>query len=206
MLFIFDMGGVVTNSAAIEKTISKILGIPESDFFKYCGCRSAIENDKTITYSSDLFSLLSDGVITTRQFWSEFSVRSGKSIAADYWRLLFHPNRNERVYEIIKRLRLHNRVVCGTNTIESHYDNHMSRGDYSVFDQVYASHQLGVSKPDPRFWKLILLAEEATSSETFFIDDRKDNCDAAAALGIHVHQFVSTEDLEHTLDTMGAFV
>ena len=37
MLYIFDMGGVVTTTAAVERRICGILGISEDDFMRICG-------------------------------------------------------------------------------------------------------------------------------------------------------------------------
>ncbi|MFA6857684.1 MAG: HAD-IA family hydrolase [Treponema sp.] len=204
MIFIFDMGGVVTTSAAVEKQICDIIGISEGNFFEYCGCGNGnasygdpgVKLNKFVSNSSDLLTLLSNGTITTKQFWQEFSARSGKSIQTDYWHLLFHPELNEDVAKIIRILRRNYRVVCGTNTIESHYMNHIERGDYTLFDQTYASNVLGVSKPDPEFWKLILLAEGVKASDVFFTDDNINNCTAASSLGLKVHQFINAADLE----------
>jgi glucose-1-phosphatase len=205
LIFVFDMGGVVTTSAAVEKQICDIIGISKENFFEYCGCGNGNASygdpgvklqDEYMPNSSDLLTLLSNGTITTKQFWQEFSMRSGKSVQTDYWHLLFHPELNDDVVKIIKNLRRNNRVVCGTNTIESHYMNHMERGDYALFDQTYASNILGVSKPDPKFWKLILLAEGIRPEDVFFTDDNINNCKSAASLGLHVHQFINAADLE----------
>lgn len=207
MIFIFDMGGVVTNSAAVEKQICDILGISEKQFFEYCGCAdgnaSYGEPGKTLRpfkqNASDLMTLLSNGTITTKQFWLEFSARCGRAIRTDYWQLLFHPEVNNETVQLIRDLRKKYRVVCGTNTIESHYLSHLARGDYAVFDQTYASNMMGVSKPDPEFWKLILLAEKVKPEEAFFTDDLRTNCDTAASLGIKTHRFTTAEDLRSAL-------
>jgi putative hydrolase of the HAD superfamily len=204
MIFIFDMGGVVTSSAAVEKEICDIIGIRENQFFEYCGCGNGnasygdpeVKLNEYVSNSSDLLTLLSNGTITTKQFWQEFSVRSGKTVQTDFWHLLFHPELNTDVAEIVKKIRRNYRVVCGTNTIQSHYMVHIERGDYTVFDQTYASNILGVSKPDPKFWKLILLAENVEPQNAFFIDDNSNNCAVASSLGLNVHRFISAADLE----------
>ena len=149
----------------------------------------------------DLFSMLSNGEITVKEFWSIFSARSGIAVTTDWWHWLFHPVLNQKTVKIIKTLKSNkNRVVCGTNTIDSHYQNHLERGDYSFFDQTYASNFMGVSKPDPRFWKIILTAENAGPHETVFIDDRKENVDAAKSLGIKSILFESAEKLASDLE------
>jgi|WetSurMetagenome_2_1015567.scaffolds.fasta_scaffold172692_1 glucose-1-phosphatase len=203
MLFIFDMGGVVTNSAAIEKKICSILGISEKEFYEFCGCPDGnagygdplLEKKAFDPYTSDLLTLLSNGTITTKQFWQEFSVRAGKVVRTDYWHLFFHPVRNEQVCELVRKLHSKYRVVCGTNTIESHYMTHIERGDYTLFDQTYASCMVGVSKPDPEFWKMILLGEHCDPGEAVFIDDNTDNCSAAGKVGIRTIKFTNADAL-----------
>ncbi len=185
MLYIFDMGGVVTNTAEVIKPFCDIIHITEEEFMSYCG---------------DLLSQYSDGVITTSRFWELFSQRSGKIVKTDWWHCLFHPARNEKTYEIIRQLKkAGNRVVCGTNTIESHYRNHCERGDYAVFDQTYASCFMGVSKPKLDFWKIILVAEKTEAKETVFIDDREENWKAAASLGMRAIHFLTAEKLAEDL-------
>ena len=110
---------------------------------------------------------------------------------------MFHPQLNEGTVAIIKRLRAGgNRVVCGTNTMESHYANHIERGDYAFFDQTYASFQMGLSKPDPEFFRIILESEGVKAEDAVFIDDRKENCDAALSLGIRAIHFTDAPSLE----------
>ncbi|QTQ12164.1 HAD family phosphatase [Treponema parvum] len=190
MLFIFDMGGVCITSASLEEQISASLNISVEQAKEYA------VDDK----GRDMMQLLSDGVITVEHYWKEFSKKLGRPITADYWRLALRPNRIPEVYEIIgKLIKNKHRVVCGTNTISSHYDCHLARNDYGIFDMTYASHQMGVSKPDPRFWQLILKFEKTEAQDTFFIDDRQENVEAAAKLGIQTHRFTTASNLEDAL-------
>ena len=189
MLYIFDMGGVVTTTCAIIPRLEKILGLSEGEFEKICGPEGHSGN-------ADLLAMYSDGLIGAKEFWRLFSERSGVGVKTDWWHYLFHPVLNEGTVAIIKKLKEKgNRVVCGTNTVESHYLNHSERGDYTYFDQTYASCLMGVSKPDPEFWKLILFAEEESPENTVFIDDREENCRGAASLGIRALHFESAEKL-----------
>ena len=191
MLYIFDMGGVVTTTCSVDKEMEEILGIKSSEFHSICAGKNKEE---------DLMALCSDGKISCAEFWKLFSERSGISVQTDWWRLLFHPELNGETVNIIRELeQAGHRVVCGTNTVDSHWRNHVERGDYSYFDQTYASCFMGVSKPDPMFWKLILKAEKTLPSDAVFIDDRKENCLAAASLGIKAFQFTTAENLKQQL-------
>lgn len=190
MLFIFDMGGVVTQNTPPEAKIARTLGISVEEF------RAA----QKLGEAENLFSLLSRGKISEKEFWSEVGANIGKKIDANLWQLFFHPKMNSDVKKIILSLRKKNhRVVCGTNTIESHWQCHIARGDYAIFDETYASQKIGFEKPDADFWKTILLSEEYSPSETFFTDDREKNVEAARALGIVSHQFENASALKKAI-------
>lgn len=210
MLFIFDMGGVVTNTFNMNKIYEK-LNLSKEDFFNIC------------RQGKDIWHEFEIGKINTNQFWDFFNKRVGllqRSVIDgffneledlkfssedkiqqinhfdyDLFRLYFHPVTNEKTVELIELLKNNNRVVCGTNTIQSHWENHMERGDYSYFHQTYASNKIGFAKPDKRFFEIILEAEGFTPDQAFFTDDKIENCDAAAAVGINTVHFTTAEDL-----------
>ena len=185
-LFIFDMGGVVTTNA------SEARGRPAAAL--------GVSQEEMENATGGLFDQLTVGKITTKEFWAAVGERLGKKIDTDYFHLFFHHVLNEETKKIILGLRKKSfRVVCGTNTIESHYLNHMARGDYAFFDQTYASQLMGAKKPDPLFWKLILDAEKCEPSDAFFTDDLEANVQAAASLGIHAFQFTSAKDLRRAI-------
>lgn len=185
MLYIFDMGGVVTTTAKLSERMSQVIGITEEEF-----------KEK----NNDLFQLLTDGEITTDKYWETFAKRSGIAITTDWWHWLFHPILNETTVKIIRAIKKDgNRVVCGTNTIPSHYFNHLERGDYAYFDQTYASCYMGTSKPNHNFWKTILEAEQVPPRDVVFIDDREENCHAAQEMGIHSIHFTTAENLANVL-------
>lgn len=196
MLYIFDMGGVVTNTFTISDKLCGILGITMEDLIRY-GADPGADFTKD---PGSLYALYSAGKISTKEFWEQFSAKSGIEVKTDWLHWVFHPVLNEDTVKIIRALKeAGNRVICGTNTVTSHYLNHMERGDYLYFDQTYSSCYMGVSKPDPEFWKIIMTAENVHPKDCVFIDDKKLNCDAAAALGIHAIQFTSAAELAETL-------
>ena len=199
MLYIFDVGGVVTTTSHAEEKICDILNMSCDKFMSLCRGDMSYSEE-----TGNLLRLYSDGAIDTKVFWHRFNERSGLCVKTDWWHWCFHPVRDEGTYDIIRLLKKNgNRVVCGTNTVDSHYRNHIERGDYEVFDQTYASCLMGVSKPDADFWNIILSAEQTQPGNAVFIDDRKDNCDAAASLGIHVFQFSDAQTLKADLTVSG---
>lgn len=193
MLFIFDMGGVVTNTF-LPTQLYKKLNITGEDFFQLCS-----------QGGKDIWQLFQTGKINPQKFWTLFNERVAASkeekfrkvpvVENDLFRLYFHPSKNLETVELIQALKKKHRVVCGTNTIDSHWENHMERGDYAFFNQTYASNKIGCAKPDPHFFELILEAEETAAEEAYFTDDKAENVAAAASLGIHAELFTSTADL-----------
>ena len=131
MLFIFDMGGVVTNTFLLTQLYNK-LNITTEDFFKLCA-----------SGQEDIWNLFQIGKINPQQFWTQFNERVAASkdekyrnvpvVENDLFRLYFHPSKNLGTVELIQQLKKKHRVVCGTNTIDSHWENHMERGDYAFF-------------------------------------------------------------------------
>ncbi len=188
MLFIFDMGGVVTNTFKMDSIYQK-LNISKNDFSEICKKNN-----------NDIWHKLETGIISVNQFWNEYnsriqSIEKAKPAETDLFRLFFHPSKNLQTIELIKSLKNNNRVVCGTNTIQSHWENHMERGDYAFFNQTYASNKIGCAKPDPHFFELILEAEETEAQNVFFTDDKEENVAAAASLGIHAELFTTAAEL-----------
>jgi HAD superfamily hydrolase (TIGR01509 family) len=68
---------------------------------------------------------------------------------------------------------------------------------------IYASHQLGVRKPDPDFYRRLLEAVRLPPPTCLFVDDREVNCAAAEAAGMRAHVFSGAGDLRRRLCAEG---
>jgi len=185
MLFIVDMGGVLAQSFDIVPEAARRLAIP-------------LDVMRALV-ATDMPALLC-GSISADEYWQRFAVASGVAVPEDYWSTLFAPVIDAEVEGILDGLRAHGRVVCGTNTIHSHYDYLAAAGAYRCFDRVYASQRMGICKPDPDFWRAILATEETDPHEALFIDDMEENIRAAANLGLAAHQFCGAPSLRQALD------
>ncbi len=183
-LYIFDMGGVVSLNTDVGEQIAERLGF---DTGKLWGLMQ-----------EEIVSLMA-GSITAEEFWLRFSSKSELQVNEDLWALYFQPRPNREVIETIQALKNEARVVVGTNTIEPHYLVHSRNGDYDIFDGVYASHQIGLVKPDPAFYTYILEREGCSPAETVFVDDAEVNVAAARKLGIHSLLFIEAVKLNRDL-------
>lgn len=67
---------------------------------------------------------------------------------------------------------------------------------YQCFEKVYFSFEMGMRKPNPNIYSHLLDQNGLQAKQTLFVDDKKENTDAAAALGLHVWNLqVGEEDV-----------
>ena len=64
------------------------------------------------------------------------------------------------------------------------------------FEQFYLSHEIGLRKPHAEIFEFVLSQNGLQAHETFFVDDSKENTDAAEALAIRCwNLIVGKEDI-----------
>ena len=72
---------------------------------------------------------------------------------------------------------------------------------YQCFEKVYFSYEMGLRKPDAEIFNTLIRQHELSPKHTLFVDDKKDNTDAAKALGIHIWNLqVGQEDVVDLFD------
>ena len=186
-LYIFDMGGVVSQNTNVAPEIAAHL-----DF----------NGAKMIEFAGDDSIALTTGAISAGEFTRRFSVKSGRTFEEDLLTRFFDPELDLEVVAVIEELKKQARVVTGTNTITPHYDLHLQKGHYEIFDAVYASHLIGLAKPDPAFYSYILDQERCSAEQAVFIDDVQTNVRAAETLGIRSLLFTGAEQLKKDLNSL----
>ncbi|TDE06120.1 HAD family hydrolase [Flavobacterium hiemivividum] len=67
---------------------------------------------------------------------------------------------------------------------------------YKCFEKVYFSFEIEMRKPNPEIYTYVLNNHDLQAKRTLFIDDKKENTDAALSLGLHVWNLqVGKEDV-----------
>ncbi|TRX22402.1 HAD family phosphatase [Flavobacterium franklandianum] len=67
---------------------------------------------------------------------------------------------------------------------------------YQCFEKVYYSFEMGMRKPDAEIFNYLLKKYDLAPNHTLFVDDKKENTDAALSLGIQVWNLqVGQEDV-----------
>lgn len=109
----------------------------------------------------------------------------------------FPKYRLEFLQELSKKYRLFllsNTDSIHINTFER--NNSFFKDFYDCFEKVYFSFDMGLRKPDPKIYQTVLDAHNLVAENTLFVDDKTENTDSAAALGIKVWNLqVGKEDV-----------
>ena len=188
-LFVFDMGGVVSEHCFVWKQICRALGLQESDAAE----KSSFQG---------LLHAMERGEISSMEMLEIIARREHLPPPREnYWASFFAPTLNGATVSLIDDLhKAGERVVCGTNTVDVHYAYHLAHNHYSCFDAVYASHLMEQVKPDQSFWYALRAAEQARGAgdlvfgDMVFFDDMEQNVAAAADLGIRACLFTGAEE------------
>ncbi len=169
-LFLFDLGGVVVKNITMLGSIARRFGLDRTQFFT--------------DYFHYEFPLM-EGFVSSEQYWKRVAEHFAISVDDDPFATAFKPIINEEMVNVIKGLRAQGkRVVCASNTFDSHWKILEEMGVLDLFDVPYASHLLGITKPKHRFFSLILEAEAVAVQKAYFIDDSEENVSAARAMGL----------------------
>jgi len=70
------------------------------------------------------------------------------------------------------------------------------------FDVVVVSCEVGVAKPDPLIYKICLSRLGVEPNHALFVDDRLENIDAAARLGIQTFHFASDDPMRRLVEAV----
>lgn len=73
-------------------------------------------------------------------------------------------------------------------------------GYYDLFHPVLLSCEIGVQKPNPEAFIILLNILQVMPSDVIFIDDRAQNVEAAKDLGIDSIQFFNANQLKDDLE------
>jgi len=177
---IFDFGDVFINldKPAIERELVK-LGV------------------ETIT--ADMYQIAlqyEKGLISTEDFVTAFTTKYPRISAEQFkkaWNeiILDFPEYRLKFIEKLSTNKSY-KLLLLSNTNALHIEQVIKNMTFSryerfkkCFDQFYLSHELQLRKPDVSIFKYILDKNQLIAEHCLFIDDTKENTEAAAQLGIH---------------------
>ena len=134
-----------------------------------------VSTDKFLTFFEERLSVSQDKL---KRAWNSILLDFPKE------RLRFIQNLSES-----KKYRLF--LLSNTNDLHiSWIQKNWGMEQYNAFkicfEQFYLSHEINLRKPNNNIYEFVLTTNKLAPKETLFIDDTKENTDAAKALGIHI--------------------
>ncbi|MBI4087452.1 MAG: HAD-IA family hydrolase [Candidatus Liptonbacteria bacterium] len=115
---------------------------------------------------------------------------------------------NREVYDLLLGdVKINNQVEIWllSNLNELHYEFLLKRwpGVFSSCRRVFLSFELGMRKPEPAIWELILRTEGAKRERCLLIDDLEANCRGAFDAGMSSVMFLGILKLREQLEKFG---
>lgn len=174
---IFDLGGVLVTDVPLKK-IARDLSTKSS--------RSADELHSHL-YPTDHWTALTSGDISEDDYWEAFLKAAGLDLDKNQFKRWVRSElrplpQNAEVIPLLhgsyKLGVLSNHAREWAGFMEREFDF------FAYFDQVIFSCDVHLRKPDPRIYRLALARLDSEPDQCLFVDDKKRNTDAAAALGM----------------------
>lgn len=192
-VLLFDLGGVVIDWVGVRE-LQRLTGDEESEVRRRLAACEAVRRYETGACDRAAFA---------EAFLRDWGLPHGpQSFLALYASWIGRPY--DGALEALERLRPRFRLACLSNTNEMHWE--LLTGELGVgraMDACFASHLLGVAKPEAACFRRVLDGLGVRPSEVRFFDDSQANVAAAAALGIESHLVDPRVGVAPTLRALG---
>lgn len=173
---------------------------------------AVVEFSTVVSYTvqNPVFDLYEKGKVTTPVFFDELRKflkpgTSDKEIE-DAWNAIFQDFPRQKM-ELLKQLKTRYNTFALSNINEIHVAsiNEAARTKFgeadfgSFFHGAYYSNEIGHRKPEQEIYRFVLEKEKLKPEETFFVDDKKENVEAARAFGIDAYHLTDRNKLHALL-------
>lgn len=157
-------------------------------------------------YFSEWERLYSRGKISSGDFFEklrkDLNLKIDFETFANIWNDIFWLN--GEVADLMQALKEKYRLAALTNTTDLHFrywlENFPALG---MIDLFFASHELGMRKPEEGLFRLVLERLASRPEEVVFVDDMEENARAAQALGIPTIHYRTGSNLRVDLRALG---
>jgi len=185
---IFDFGNVIC-TFNLQQFLMRISPFSKKSLSELQGILPSFR-DVAIEYET--------GLITSDHFFEEIRKRSELSISKQEFIKayceIFVPI--QTTFDLVRRLKKSYKLGLVSNTSEWHYQYGIRPVTiFPLFDAVTLSFEVKAMKPATAVYDDILTKLAVDPSDCVFVDDIKENVDAAIDLGMHGIQYTSPEAL-----------
>ncbi|MDD5016337.1 MAG: HAD-IA family hydrolase [Atribacterota bacterium] len=190
---VYDYGGVISkkqNKELVHK-MCKILNIAEQQFFSFY-TKERKDYDSALidakTYWTKTIKLM-DGQIGLKDMDKliEFDIKSWLDINTETIEYI------KSIKDKIKLVLLSNMTIEVLEEIKNLYWIH-------YFDIKIFSCEEKVSKPDDKIYNICIKKVKAEPQHILFIDDSKENLNAAQKIGINILEFIDCENMKNIIE------
>ncbi len=104
---------------------------------------------------------------------------------------------------LLNKIKTQYQTALLSNSNEIHWDKKMKSMKLApCFDHYFASHLMGLVKPDPAAFDYVISCLNVPASQILFFDDNQLNVDAAIRAGMHAKKIVGVEQLQSALSQL----
>lgn len=178
---VFDWGGVLMRTVddSGRRKWERKLGLP-----MYAADR--------VVHGSRSWKKAQSGIISDAEYWADVAEQLGldKGELGEFRRDYFSGDElDQEMVTFIRELRPHCRIGLLSNASPRLQELLDSSGVTELFDVIVISGRVGVQKPDPEIYRLVLERLGVAPEETIFVDDFARNIEAAERLGMETMHF-----------------
>ena len=177
-IYVFDMGRVITKPARLDKMYSMAdMNCELSDFKNYF-------------YNSKEADEVYRGLITDDEFFAYIKAITDSNKSVNRLQELYNLCKGG-IYldtiQVIEELKRTGNIVCLLSNLKKiDYDYLSENIDLNLFDKLFLSYQLGMSKPHEDIFRYVI--NELGTNQFHFFDDSLENIMVAKKLEINAHQ------------------
>jgi epoxide hydrolase-like predicted phosphatase len=189
---IFDLSGVLFTEG-LKKFAREV-----------CEKHSDLNYDEFLAdfVSGEIGTLYRIGKINADQFWEKmidkYKISEDKKVLNNWWIKCYVLV--EATRDLILDLRKKYKVYYLSDSVKERFEDLKERYDFEKwFDGGISSYRVGVRKPNPEVYKIVLREFGLKPNECVFIDDKEKNLIPAKEMGIKTVLFENAERLKEKL-------
>lgn len=192
-VLLFDLGGVLIDFAGFAE-LPRLLRDPPSP-----------REIRRRWIGSDAVRLFERGEIDPREFADRFRSEWGLEISSEQfldrftsWARGLYPG----AADLLRRLPGGQLTACLSNSNALHTPLHRE-AVRPYLERCFFSNELGVLKPQPEIYQLVIRELAVPAARIAFFDDTEVNVAAAARAGMSAHRVEGVAELEQRLESLG---
>lgn len=205
---IFDIGGVLVtggvqrlnpkrvHTSGVHQIIAKKLGITIDQYLDSIDTAYAKSIEGQISKST-LLSVLSLNLNYPKDKLEKLFIYAYRKIY----------KKNKKLFSLVKKLKKKGyKVAILSDQWHLSKEALVQKKDFEIFEKQVISCDVGIRKPNPEIYKMILDKLNLNAEETIFIDNQTWNLIPAHKMGIKTILFTSNKKLKEQLSRFGVYI